>query len=122
MRAGRLDRRITIQRKSEIQSASGQPVITWATLPTAQRLWASMTPASGDERFTDPQVAAKQQVEFKIRWSLFVADLSPLDRIVYPAINSGDTPAPTAIYDILAVHELERREGLSIIAFRRADT
>lgn len=122
MRAGRLDRKIDLQRKSATVSPSGQPIETWTTI--AARRWSSVTPASGDERFSQPQLAAKQQTEFQVRWSGDVADVSPLDRIIYPAVTEGSPPPAiptTNIYDILAVHEIGRREGLKIIAVRRAD-
>jgi SPP1 family predicted phage head-tail adaptor len=119
MRAGLLDRRITIQRKSVTQSGSGQSIETWSTL--VQRMWAQVSPVSGDERFTQPQYAAKEQTEFRIRWAQAIADLSPLDRIIYPAVGISEQPAPASIYDILSVGELGRRETLQIIAFRRAD-
>jgi SPP1 family predicted phage head-tail adaptor len=109
MRAGRLDRKIDIQRKTVTVSPSGAPIETWNNL--AANRWAYVAPASGDERFSDPQLAAKQQVEFGIRYSADVADLNPLDRISYGA----------SIYDIHAVHEIGRREGFKIIAVRRAD-
>jgi SPP1 family predicted phage head-tail adaptor len=105
MKAGTLDRRITIQRKATTQSDSGQPVDTWAALVGSR--WASVRPVRGDERFTAPQYAAKQQTEFQIRWSQDVADLTPLDRIIYPA-GSSDL---TAVFDILAVHESAARKG-----------
>lgn len=120
MKAGTLDRKVTVQRKSETLSASGDPVVSWGTL--VQRLSASVSPTRGDERFTTPQLHAKETTTFRIRWHQAIADLTPKDRIVYPAIGDGETPDPTAIFDILAVHELGRRETLEIIAFRRADT
>jgi len=119
MRAGTLDRRITIERKTTTQSDSGEPIDTWHTL--AQRVWANVSPVRGDERFTAPQFAAKEQVEFHIRWQQAISDLTPLDRIVYPAIAVSDQPAPTAIYDIISVNELGRRETLQIVTFRSAD-
>lgn len=124
MRAGRLDRRITIQRKTLAQSTSGQEVELWNTL--VARRWANVSPVSGDERFSAPQYAAKEQVVFSIRWSGEVADLSPLDRIIYPAIDTTVVPQPEIahrhIYDVVAVHEIGRREGLRVVTFRRADT
>jgi SPP1 family predicted phage head-tail adaptor len=122
MRAGRLDRRVTIQRKSDSYSASGEPVETWSTLATR---WAYVAPVSGDERFSTPQLVARQQSEFGVRWSSDISDLTPLDRIVYPPVPDT-SPAPpipsTSIYDIVEVHEIGRREGFKIIAVRRADT
>jgi head-tail adaptor len=120
MRGGRLDRRILLQRKSVSHSGSGEPLETWATL--AERS-ASISPVRGEERFGGDQWIAKEQSEFRIRYSVSVADLSPLDRIIYPipAGSPGDA-VDTQLYDVLAVHEIGRREGLRIIAVRRADT
>lgn len=122
MRAGRLDRRITIQRKGGTASASGEPGDDWTTL--VNRRPASMSPVRGEERFGDPQVAAHEQVEFRIRWSQDVSGLLPQDRIIYPAL-SEDSPDDDALtrstYNVLAVHEIGRREGLQIITERQAD-
>jgi head-tail adaptor len=84
---------------------------------------ASIAPVQGDERSSAAQWIAKEQVEFRIRWSLSVADVSPLDRIVYPAqsADSPDLPVARSIFDIMAVHEIGRREGLQILAARSAD-
>jgi hypothetical protein len=60
----------------------------------------------------------------RARWSSDIADITPLDRIVFPTVldTSPPTPVPsTSVYDILEVHEIGRREGFKIIAVRRAD-
>jgi head-tail adaptor len=122
VRAGRLDRKIDIQRKTVTHSASGQATETWTNL--AARRWASVSPVSATERFSAPQLLARQQTEFQVRWSTDIADLSPLDRIVYPAVPDTSPPTPipgTSIYDIVEVHEIGRLEGFKIIAVRRAD-
>jgi head-tail adaptor len=121
MRAGRIDRIITIQRKSVTYSSSGEPQETWAVL--VERWWASIAAVSGDERFTGEQWVAKEQTEFRIRWSTVVADLSPLDRIIYPAPASGDMfePPTRSIYNVMSVQEIGRMEVLQILAARRAD-
>jgi SPP1 family predicted phage head-tail adaptor len=95
MSAGKLDRRITIQRKSVTQSASGEPVETWGNLATR---WAQVLPLRGDERFSNPQLAAKGFLTFRIRWGDLVADVGPLDRILY----AGRT------YDITAARDVGR--------------
>lgn len=117
MRAGRLDRRITIQRKVITLSDSGEPIKHWGTL--AERS-ASMTPVRGDERFNDPQFIAEEQIEFRVRYSSVLSDLNPLDRVIYPSLVSG-AALVRRIHDILAVHEIGRREGLQIITRRRPD-
>lgn len=115
MRAGKLDRLITIQRKSVIRSNTGQEIITWITLSTLRP--ASLSPLSGDERFSGAQIVAKEQFEFIIRWSNDVSDLEADDRIIYP---SNDSPSENQIYDVIQVSEIGRREGLRIAAFKRS--
>jgi head-tail adaptor len=121
MRAGRLDRLITIQRKTTTLSPSGEPIETWVTI-TARRHASIWTPQSGEESFANPQLVARQKVEWLIRWANDVAELSPLDRFIYPAL-SGGTPEPQErnIYDIVAVHEYGRRRGLRVVTARRPD-
>jgi head-tail adaptor len=122
LRAGRLDRLITIQRKTLTSSDSGDVVETWTTL--IERRAAGYRPLKGEERFNAAQVIGTEQVEFRIRYSSNVADLSQRDRIVYPALadeSPEDVPVERDIFDILAVHEIGRREGLLIITQRRAD-
>lgn len=122
MRAGRLDRLITIQRKSSTPSNSGEPQETWTTI--IERRAAGYRPLKGDERFTGEQVIGTEQIEFRIRYSSNVAALSQQDRIVYPALadeSPEDEPDTRNIYDVLAVHEIGRREGLLIITQRRSD-
>jgi head-tail adaptor len=122
MRHGRIDRRVALQRKTKTVDISGQVTETWATLSVR---WASVAPVSGDERFAVPQIGARQQTEFQVRWSAAIADLSPLDRTVYPVppATSPPTPVPgTSVFDISAVHEVGRREALRIIAERHTDT
>jgi SPP1 family predicted phage head-tail adaptor len=123
VRYGRLDRKITIQRKAVAFADDGSEVEAWTDL--AANRWASVSPVSGDERFSVPEIAANQQTEFLIRWSSTVEGLTPKDRIIYPVVpaTSPETPVPdTSIYDIAAVHEVGRRKALRIIAVRRTDT
>jgi head-tail adaptor len=123
VRYGRLDRKITIQRKAVTFADDGSEVEAWTDLAASR--WASVSPVSGDERFSVPEIAAKQQTEFLIRWSGTVEGPTPKDRIIYPVtpVTSPETQTPdTAIYDIVAVHEVGRRQALRIIATRRTDT
>lgn len=124
MRAGRLDRLIDIQRKTVTHSDSGAPQVTWTNI--ASRRAASATSPRGDERWGEPQLLATEQMEFRIRWSAELSELSPLDRIIYPALDVGD-PLPDdeqdrRFFDIQWVSEIGRREGLLVAAVRRADT
>lgn len=125
MQAGKLDRKITIQRKSVTSSDSGEPVETWANL--AVRRSASMWPFRATEAFAAPEKTAYEQIEFRVRYSSDVAALSPQDRIIYPALTEAqaaddDYDIPErSIYDVLGVLEINRREGLRIITNRRPD-
>lgn len=121
MRGGTLDRRIAIQRVTTTQSPSGEEIESWATLSTRP---ARYEPLQGDERFAADQFVARNQVAFTTRWSATVADVSPLDRIIYPARaldNSPTDPLKNKIYDIIAVQEVGRQEALRIITAVRQD-
>ncbi|MEC9433876.1 MAG: phage head closure protein [Pseudomonadota bacterium] len=111
MRSGDLDRRVTLQRATSVQDALGEPIQTWADIATVwakkieSRRQAREAPDAGEAR------AALTRRTFEIRWSTTVADLGPLDRLVFEG----------RIFDILGVSEIGRREGLSIEAVARAE-
>lgn len=122
MRAGRLDRKIDIERSTTALNAYGDPVKTWTKI--AQRRSAGYRPLSGNERFTADQFIASQQVEFLVRYSTLLSQLNPLDRVIYPAQALGSpvsVPDEYDIYDIMDVQEVGRREGLRILAARRSE-
>jgi head-tail adaptor len=115
MMTGKLDRRIALQRKSSTPSDSGEEQVTWSTF--AQR-WASKSPVSGVERYGGAQLEAREQVEFRLRWSIDIQDLQPTDRIIEPA-QDATSPPERSVYDIIAVLELGRHEALRVITARR---
>lgn len=117
MQAGKLDRKISIERRTDTRDAAGQPIPTWRRIGLTR--WAAVKPVTGSERFTADQVIGRQQTEFQVRWASDLSDLNPIDRIVYPVTSS---PSDSEIYDILAVHEIGRRTGFSIITSRRSET
>ena len=123
MRAGRLDRLIDIRRKTVTESDLGANVETWANI--VARRPTSVRPVKGDERFGNPQIVARDEIEFRIRYSASVADVSPLDQVIYPALDGDSSPVADPeerrVHDIVAVHEIGRQEGLQIIARRRGD-
>lgn len=108
MQAGKLDRRVVLQRFTETRDEYNEPVQTWATLATRS---ASFEPLSDGERLRSGQVGATATARFVIRYSTAVADLDAKDRLTF----DGDT------YAILHVKPLGRREGLEITATARAD-
>jgi len=117
LRAGDLDTRIALQRKTVTHSSSGVPVETWSTLTSR---FAALRPLLGDERNGSEQLIAREQTEFTIRWSTDIDDLSPLDRIVCPVADASNSPISNrSIYDVFAVHEIGRHVGLKVLAARR---
>lgn len=121
MRAGKLDRPVTIQRKAVSNDAAGQETATWSAL--AHRRMAARKVLAGDERFDVGQLSAQQQVEFTIRYSASLADLNPLDRVLYPAPADEDeqSPATDSVHEVVAVEEIGRKRGLKIRTVRRRE-
>jgi head-tail adaptor len=123
VRAGQLDRRVTIMRATQTQSQSGAPIQTWGVIVHERA--ARLVPVKGDEVRASPTVQAQQQCAFLIRYSANVADLTPRDRIVFPAISSSSPPGiiqDRDIYDVLDVELIGRKEGLKLVCQRRADS
>lgn len=116
MRAGKLDRRIRIERAIAGKNSLSEQVSTWSLLADA---WATVAPAPGRERFQSGEKASEATTVFTIRWQRTLADLSPKDRVRYPI--QGGAGVPAELYDIHAVVELGRREGFEITATRRGD-
>lgn len=108
MRAGPLDRRITLERFTSTRDVYNEEVQTWTTLATRS---ASFEPLSDGERFRASETAATASARFVIRHSTTVADLNPLDRLVFEGVT----------WQILRVKEIGRREGIEISATVRAD-
>jgi SPP1 family predicted phage head-tail adaptor len=105
IRAGKLDRRLTIQRKAVTTSPSGEEIETWSDVAV---VWGEARPVPGDEKFGDQQLIASSLMTFRIRWR---TDLVVTDRISYW----------NKIWDILDIREIGRREGLEIDAKARTD-
>lgn len=108
MKAGDLNRRITIERATLTTNALNEQVPTWATLTT---VWASKKDVSDSERIAAAEVRAAITTRFQIRLSSKVADLNPKDRISFEG----------RVYEIFAVKEIWRNAGLEITAAARVD-
>ena len=98
MRAGDLDRRITIERVTITYSETGEPIETWNTLATR---WAQVQQQSGREFFSGVQTVSERRVSFRIRW---LEGLTVLDRVV----------CDSAVHDIQEVRRLGRKEGVEL--------
>lgn len=100
MRAGELDRLITIESRTESRSATGAATYTWSPLAT---VWAKVKPVRGQEYFAASQVNAQIDAVFIIRHR---SDITRTMRVDY----AGE------YYDIQDIAELGRGEGLELYA------
>ena len=100
MRAGVLDRRITIERNNEVQDEFGGLTSVWTTFAA---VWARVAPVTGKETFLSDQVTASADTLFRIR---YLVGLDTKMRIVYNEKN----------YNIKNILEIGRREGFNILA------
>jgi SPP1 family predicted phage head-tail adaptor len=98
--AGRLDRRVIIERKTVLQDETGQPVETWSTWKI---VFMGKRDVRADERFRSDQELASETTVFV---SHYIAGVTAQDRLV----TEGKT------YDIIGVAEVGRRSGLEITA------
>lgn len=106
--AGNLDRRVQFRRaalvdtglsKSEVFEDFGWPV------------WASKVDVSDGERLRAAEQQANISARFRVRWSPFVAGITPKDRLVCDGVD----------YDISGLKEIGRREFREITANARSD-
>tara|TARA_R110000850_G_scaffold266393_1_gene396696 strand:- start:107 stop:439 length:333 start_codon:yes stop_codon:yes gene_type:complete len=107
---GRMDRRIVIQRATLTTNNYGERAEAWGTLAT---VWADVLYklGSGSESIQSEQILSKQPINFTIRYSQAVSGVRPSDRISY----NGD------IYQIEAVQEIGRNEGLRVVTTLRGE-
>lgn len=107
MRAGKLDRRVTILGRVETgRNALNEPVLQWSDLA---EVWAQQRPNRGSERFAAGQLAATDVLTLHIRWR---PGLSVMNRIRYEG----------RIYEIVAPpREIGRRVVLEIDMVARDD-
>ena len=100
MRAGRLDRRVTIERSIETQDDYGAPVQTWSVVAV---VFAEKRDIRARERFAAEQDIGEETTVFVIRW---------LDGVTtkHRLRCEGKT------YNIEGIAEVGRREGLEITA------
>ena len=100
MRAGKLDRQITIQFPAVSRDALGGQVLSWSDFAT---VWAKvdLVPSKQTEAFTAAQMVANSEVLFSIR---YLAGISATFRVLY----EGEA------FDITGVIEVGRKRGVEI--------
>ena len=74
MKAGRRNKKVTVERMTAGRGDYGEEIETWATLSTA---WVHIKPLSGDEKIQGGQVDAKATHLITFRKT----DITPADRI-----------------------------------------
>jgi SPP1 family predicted phage head-tail adaptor len=106
MRAGVLDRRVTILEPIFANDSAGQPIATWSIIAT---VWMQQVPKPGAERFAAQQVIGQAVMTWRCRWRT--------DLTVKHRLRDEDG----RIYEIVDIRELKRRDGLEIDTTARSD-
>jgi SPP1 family predicted phage head-tail adaptor len=98
MRAGKLDRSITIQRYSEEINEYGTPEFTWTDVATVR---AQIVQASTDEYIRAFGASDETVIVFRVRW---LDGVTNADRVVYESVD----------FNIKETKEIGRRKGLEL--------
>lgn len=98
MRAGSLDRVITVQRQADTVNDYGQVVSSWGSIAT---LRAQLVQSSTAEFMKGFGAGTETAVVFRCR---FLAGVTAADRVAYDG----------RIFNIVEIKELGRREGLEL--------
>jgi SPP1 family predicted phage head-tail adaptor len=109
MKAGDLDRRVALLARVETKNGFNEVVETWPE--PGLKVWASYEPVKDAERVRAAEVAASITARFQVRWSTALVALDPTWRLAFDGRS----------FDIVAVKEIGRREGLEISATARAE-
>lgn len=102
MRAGRLDRRVTLQRRALTRDVYGGEVPNWTDYAT---VWAGREDKRGREEFEAGAVRGEAQAVFRLRHR---PDVRVEDRV----LDAG------TIWDVISVAEVGRRDMLELAAKR----
>lgn len=104
IKAGKLDRQITIERQAETVAASGSVSKTWAALATVR---AELVQLAAEEYLAGFGEADTGGAVFRIR---YLAGITTADRVTFDATT----------YDIEEIAELGRKRGLELRCARAA--
>ena len=107
MRAGTLDRRITIRRVSTADDDYGEPIKTWSDFIVVPAAWRNATTS---EKLAALQIGDEVTDIFRIRFSADAATITPMDRLIFDGKD----------YNITGAVQIGRREGIKITATARA--
>jgi len=104
LRAGDLDRVVTLERASEDVNDHGEPVRTWIPIATVR---AKLTTEAGKEFFQSGQTFSAGRGSLLIRWR---SDVLVTDRAVLDGV----------VWNIESVREVGRRVALELMVTRTA--
>jgi SPP1 family predicted phage head-tail adaptor len=96
MKAGKMDRRLTIERVTVVSGQYGDEE-TWTALRT---VWAHKVPVSESEPYVSDERQAERVVTFQIRY----VDVTEQDRVASEDVT----------YRIVGIREIGRRDGLEL--------
>lgn len=99
MQAGRLDQRVTIERKTATRAANGEEVVAWSALDTVS---AEVKQLRGKEFFAAAQMQGAVDHQVRLRYR---SDITRDMRLNWHG----------QLLDIVGIAELGRREGLEIM-------
>ncbi len=102
MQAGKLDRKITIQRRYVSQNEFGEEVVDWQNI--CSPVSAEKRSGSGVERYVSTQYVGKSILIFRIRWSSDVKEVTTKHRVLFEG----------RVHDILDKREIGRRDGIDL--------
>lgn len=109
MQAGKLDRRITLQRYGTTYNAFNEPETGWTDLG---KRWASKEDVSDGEKVRAAQVGASVTTRFRVRYDSLTSTLTAADRLVCEGVE----------YQISGTKEGDgRRREIEITAARPND-
>lgn len=100
MRAGKLDRRLTVQRRELVSKDGWNDVYDWTDLIT---VWCEKEHSKEDIQNLDDAGRHFSVITFRTRW---LSDIREEDRLLF----EGET------FEIRGIREIGRREGLEIKA------
>lgn len=112
MKPGKLDQRITLQRRVEERNEIGEAVITYID---AANVWAAVEPLSGRELYTAQQTQSEITTRIRIHWRRGVSE-----RIRVKHITSYESPQQIDVYDVVSVIDLKSKHfELQLLCARR---
>lgn len=110
MKAGKLDRRITIQRQGAATD-NGIELVDGALEDYATR-WASWKPANGREVFENLGREAKSAGTFWLRYDSTTSGTLPTDKVVFDG----------RYWDIQSITQIDRRDGVELLVVADDET